>query len=129
MKHYYYLHENGELISKPALAVGNPAEYFESDFVRKWWEIETTDRTDAWLLLLEATGLGAKIDRVKELADRWHCNREDLPQFLVHHPHPTPQEQENLRKFIVAVLGLDPDKVFDEIEAMETEPTPKSLTA
>ena len=34
---YKYLHTNGKIISKSDFVVGNPHEYFESDFVVAWW--------------------------------------------------------------------------------------------
>lgn len=40
----YYLHVNGDLIWKPAACFYNnpPEEYFESDFVEKYWIIPVT---------------------------------------------------------------------------------------
>ena len=43
---YYYLHTNGEVIAKPFMVVdqgGGPSEYFDSDFVKKWWRVDTED--------------------------------------------------------------------------------------
>lgn len=42
---YYYLHTNGELISKPAFVVESAGveDYFNSPMVRKWW-VATTDK-------------------------------------------------------------------------------------
>jgi len=36
---YYYLHENGEIIWKPAIVAENDPEYFNSPLVKKVWEI------------------------------------------------------------------------------------------
>jgi len=43
----YYLHTNGDLIFKHAGCFFNttPAEYFESDFVVKWWEFPSESPT------------------------------------------------------------------------------------
>lgn len=40
---YYYEHTNGEIIFKPKIVVdmgGGPSEYFNSPFVKKWWEVK-----------------------------------------------------------------------------------------
>lgn len=39
---YYYEHTNGEIISKPDIVVDciGAKNYFESDFVVKWWHEE-----------------------------------------------------------------------------------------
>ena len=40
-KVYRYEHTNGEIITKPALVVemgGGPFVYFDSPFVKRWWE-------------------------------------------------------------------------------------------
>ncbi|MEC8776817.1 MAG: hypothetical protein VXX79_18455, partial [Pseudomonadota bacterium] len=37
---YYYEHENGSVIRKPAIVVdsgGGPWQYFSGPFVRRWW--------------------------------------------------------------------------------------------
>jgi hypothetical protein len=37
---YYYEHENGSIIRKPAIVVdsgGGPWQYFSGPFVRRWW--------------------------------------------------------------------------------------------
>lgn len=41
---YFYEHENGTIIRKPAIVVesgGDPAEYFDSPFVKRWWMEES----------------------------------------------------------------------------------------
>lgn len=43
VKHYYYLHENGEVIWKPAQVTDNDPDYFVSPFVKKVWTIRTFD--------------------------------------------------------------------------------------
>ncbi len=43
---YYYLHTNGQLIPKRKVVVDSigAKEYFESDFVVKWWYIDSADQ-------------------------------------------------------------------------------------
>lgn len=118
MKHYYYLHTNGDLIHKPAAVVDSDPAYFSGPFVRRVWAADTEDRKSAWLILVEASALGASPQRIRELADKWHCNRDDLPDFLVRHMQPTPEQCKGLRVFIADTLNLNPETVFDEIAAM-----------
>lgn len=77
---YYYLHENGELIFKPAIAYSD-ADFNESDFVKGWWFVDTTHREDAWSVLVEALAMGAKKERIMELAEKWHCDDDDAKIF------------------------------------------------
>ena len=66
-KWYYYLHENGDLISKSPAAVDSlgPYEYFDSPFVRLWWCI--TDRFTLMEMLYTAKKAGARPERIAEI--------------------------------------------------------------
>lgn len=38
---YFYVHSNGSIIEKPDIVVdrgGGPFAYFDSPFVREWWQ-------------------------------------------------------------------------------------------
>ena len=72
---FYYLHENGDLIHKRF----EPEA--DSPFVRRVWRLNLCDRADAWLMLIEATALGANKERVNELAVRWGCDESDALEF------------------------------------------------
>ena len=74
---YYYLHTNGSLIYKRNLDNGMEADFRESDLVRAFWPIDVTDRETCWRILIEASALGAKPERIDELADIWQCNDDD----------------------------------------------------
>jgi len=76
MDGYYYLHTNGELIFKKF----RPED--DSPFVKKIWSIDITRRETAWLLLIEALAMGARKDRIKELADKWGCDDKDAQTFV-----------------------------------------------
>lgn len=78
--HYYYLHENGELIHKRDLP-GIEADFADSDLVRAWWRIDIRNRFHAWSLLIEALAAGASPERVRELAAKWDCTDEDASHF------------------------------------------------
>lgn len=74
----YYLHTNGELIYRPH---GDVADMRDSDFVRTFWSINPSDRESAWTLLVEAAALGAKPERIKNLAEKWRCTDEDAKHY------------------------------------------------
>lgn len=73
---WYYLHTNGDLIYKRDLD-GTAADIRESDFARGLWPMEPTDREGAWNIVVEGLAAGAKMARVKELADLWGCDDAD----------------------------------------------------
>jgi len=73
---YYYLHQNGDLIFKRELG-DTVADLRESDFVRAFWPVDPEDREGAWRIVVEATALGARPDRVAGLAAQWGCNDQD----------------------------------------------------
>lgn len=78
MRHYYYLHVNGDLICKCASVVDydTPEVYFDSDFVKKWWCLDYTGNDEKYKELLlafleEAKQLGARPGRLKDLHMLW----------------------------------------------------------
>ena len=76
---YYYLHTNGQLIFKPGTEWA--ADIRESDFARMMWPCDPSDRLGAWRILIEALALGAKWDRINELAIKWACDDVDADEF------------------------------------------------
>lgn len=77
---WYYLHTNGDLIYKRDLD-GIVSDIRESDFARSMWPFDPTDRESAWRMLVEASALGAKPERVKALASLWKCDDADAQHF------------------------------------------------
>jgi hypothetical protein len=73
---YYYLHTNRDLIFKPAMVITDPS-YFDSPFVRKVWPIRLQDRGTAYLMLIDAQAMGAKVERITELRMKWAMTDED----------------------------------------------------
>ena len=73
---WYYLHKNGSLIYKRELGT-TAADIRESPFARAMWPCDPEDREMGWSLLVEALALGADKERIKELAEKWHCTDED----------------------------------------------------
>jgi len=78
MSAIYYLHENGDLIYKPHAEV---CDLRDSDFVRAFWFMDTSNRETAWTILVEASALGASHARIKELADKWGCSSDDAERY------------------------------------------------
>lgn len=115
MKWYYYLHTEGDLIGKNPVVVDSDVQYFDSPFVKKVWLIETTDRTDAWNLAVEALAMGAKTEKVKELAVKWGLTAVDLEQYILRNTHPTDLQRDGMDKFIREVLALEPNSFWDGI--------------
>lgn len=76
---WYYLHTNGELIYKPSPDAC--MDIRDSDFARAMWSVGTANRLTGWCILVEALCLGAKKDRIIELAEKWKCNDEDAKNF------------------------------------------------
>lgn len=75
---WYYLHENKELIYK-----SNPdaiEDIRDSDLCHASWAWDG-ERSTAWKILVEALSLGAKKERIFELAGKWKCNDEDAQNY------------------------------------------------
>ena len=81
MKHYYYLHTNGDLIHKSAIVVDSDPNYFDSSFVKKFWSIETEDRQTLYIFLIDAAAMGANPERVDQLKKLWGITDEDTLIF------------------------------------------------
>ena len=79
---YYYLHVNKELIYKPGS--DSIIDIRESDFCESAWAFQSKDRGVAWGMLVEALSLGAKRERVFELAEKWGINDEDAAAYASH---------------------------------------------
>ncbi len=75
LEHWYYLHTNGDLIHKRTEPEG------DSPFVKKVWKLDLEDRASAWMLCIEALALGAKRERIDELAAKWGITDEDALIF------------------------------------------------
>ena len=101
---YYYLHTNGDLISKNPVVVESDPSYFDSPFVKNVWNINLHNRADAWKLCIESLALGAKVDRVKELTDKWELTKKDLPNYLERNPEPTSLQKKGLELFMTKIL-------------------------
>jgi hypothetical protein len=76
----YYLHENGDVIGKNPIVLSDP-EYFDSPFVRRVWDIDTTNRADFWNLVLDLEQLGARKERIRELIKKWNLDLTDAKEF------------------------------------------------
>ena len=122
MKWYYYLHINGDLIGKNPIVVDGDAGYFDGPFVQKVWCIDTEERGDCWKLLLEALAKGARIERVKELAEKWGCDKDDSFEMIARTPLDDVKQNVLMRGgmtiFIEKILGMDVDEYWKEVGAL-----------
>lgn len=113
---YYYLHTNGDLISKPPAVVDSDPQYFDSDFVKAVWHIDLNNREDAWTLALEALAWGARIDRVKELADKWNLTFEDSIEMLKCMRPTGDRMKDGLKIFIEKILNMTEEEYWKKAE-------------
>lgn len=80
---WYYLHTNGDIIYKRELG-GTRADLADSDFVRSVWPFDPADRKGAWDIVVEATALGARAERIAALAEHWGCDDVDAENYAAH---------------------------------------------
>ncbi len=107
MQECYYLHENGELIYKRFW----PDD--DSPFVKKIWPMDVSNRSNAWMILIEGIALGARIDRVAELAEHWHCDIKDMVEFMRRNPKADDLQKRGLHLLIENVFGLNYDQFMN----------------
>lgn len=123
-EHWYYLHTNGDIIHKRTWP-GEDA----SDFVRRIWPCDLTNRAHAWTIILGALALGANVSRVRELATRWGCDVRDFVEFMTRSTAPSGEIRNGARKFLVEVVGVDPDAFYDWLAATPKGREPDWATA
>ena len=116
MRWFYYLHTNGDLIGKNPTVVDGDASYFDSPFVKKYWEIETDERATLWTLILESLALGARVERIKELARKNKCDKADSIKMLIR-IKPNGPMRKGITIFIKEILGEDVDQYWKDVLA------------
>ena len=116
MTGYYYLHTNGDLIYKPAIVVESEPGYFDSDFVKKFWCFNSADRKGPWTIALESLAMGARIERVKELAGKWGLTLEDFYEFMMRSA-PTEEVAAGIIIFAEKILGIPEEDFWDKMKA------------
>ena len=120
MRWIYYLHQNGDLIGKNPIVVEGDSSYFDSPFVKKVWWIDTEKRDTLWTLILEALALGAKIDRIKEVAAINKCDRADSIEMLKR-MKPDGLMRKGMTIFIEKILNEDVKKYWGDLLALGDE--------
>ena len=109
MDHYYYLHsESKDLIHKRF----EPES--DSPFVKAVWSLDTTDRSDAWKVILEGLALGARINRVKQLCEKWECGLKDFEEMILR-TKPTKLMIKGADLYLKKIQNLDVDKYWDKL--------------
>lgn len=107
--HWYYLHINGTLIHK--ILEPDP-----SDFVVKIWKLNINDKNNAWDIIIESLALGADINQIKQLTDKWKCDKKDLILYLedtYNNSGITPLKRKGMHIFIKEILKIKPQKYWD----------------
>lgn len=117
MKWIYYLHQNGDLIGKNPIVAAGDASYFDSPFVKKVWWIDTDHRDTLWTLMLEALGLGARVYRVREIAEKQKCDKADSIEMLTW-MKPNELMRKGMSIFIKEILDMDVKKYWKELIAL-----------
>jgi hypothetical protein len=107
VKGFYYLHsESKDLIYKRF-------KPDDSDFVVRIWEVDFSDRFDAWRVVLEALALGAKLERIKELAKKWKLTIEDSYE-LIFRSEPTDDMEKGLNLFVQEIFNIQPIEYWEK---------------
>lgn len=113
---FYYLHTNGDLIFKPAIAVDS-SEYFNSPFVKRVWPIDLKNRLCAWKIVFEALWLKCSIPRAKELVDKWGLDYKDSIEMLKRIPEEeiTADMMAGMTIFIKEILGMELNEYWKKV--------------
>lgn len=91
---WFYLHENKELIYKnDSDAI---VDIRDSDFCHSAWAWDG-ERPTAWQILVEALSLGAKKERIQDLAVKWKCDDGDAFRYA---------------NYLGIELGIDGDSLY-----------------
>lgn len=115
MNGYYYLHTNGNLIYKNAYVVDSDPDYFDSPFVKKWWRFDSTERQNAWAIMLESLASGLNISRAKELSTKWGLTITDFYEFMMRNTEPPKLQKDGIVLFAEKVMGMPEDEFFDKV--------------
>ncbi len=109
---FYYLHTNGEMIYKRF----EPET--DSTFVKKVWPIDSTSRLNAWKIVLEGFFYGAKVDRLKELSQKWDLTFEDSVELLkrTRKEERTEAMMGGLPSFVAHVFQMTPDTYWSKVK-------------
>jgi len=111
MSGFYYLHsETKDLIWKKF------CPELDSPFVEKVWAVDTTDRGNAWQIMLEALAMNVNLNRAKYLAERWGLTFEDSMEMLKR-VQPTELMKKGFKIFIQKILDMEIDEYQKKIRA------------
>lgn len=117
MRWYYYLHTNGDLIGKNPIVIDGDASYFDGPFVQKVWEIDTEERDTLWTLILEALAKGARVERVREIAEKNKCDKADSIKMLTR-MKPNELMRGGMTIFIKEILSEDVEEYWKEVSTL-----------
>jgi len=104
---YYYLYDNGDLVSKsPASVDRMNTHLFVDPKMKKVWKLNLKDRATLWKCALEAVAKGAKLKRIYQLAIRWGLTIEDSLE-MIRHLQPNMEQTAGLNIFIVKIFHME----------------------
>lgn len=110
MQWAYYLHTNGDIIGKNPITFND----IEGDLVVKKWLIDTTNRIDVWILIIEALALNGSLERIKELSTKWKLDYKDSLEFITR-TEPTEILKEGFDKFVRLILGFENYDAYEKV--------------
>ena len=108
MDGFYYLHTNGDMIFKRFEPEG------DSPFVKKVWSLDLTNRMNAWTIALEGLFLGAKTERIEDLANKWGLTLNDSIEMLTRRKGPSSEEVGGLKLFIKEILKMGEEEFWEK---------------
>lgn len=122
VKGFYYLHsESKDLICKRFMPES------DSPFVTKVWAFSSDNRFNAWNICIQGLLFGAKVDRVKELAEKWQLIPEDSLDYMAR-MEPTPLLKVTLLNFMQKVHGLNEEEFWTIVTAEAEKRDSNTLT-
>ena len=113
---YYYLHENGDIIGKNPIVVESDGDYFRSPFVKSVWRVDLDERNNAWILVIEALAMGAREERIRELATKWGLDFQDSLIMIRKLKAPTELQIKGFKIFVEKILGRAHEKDWENIK-------------
>ena len=116
---YYYLYDNGNLISKSPASADKFGTHTVDPKIKKVWRLDLNDRATLWRCALEAAALGTKIKRIYQLAILWGLTIEDSLE-MIRHVQPNLEQTAGLNIFITDIFKMDL-KDYWEMVAIKAE--------
>ncbi len=102
---YYYLYDNGDLISKSPANADKDSISIDPK-IKKIWKLHLKDRATLWKCALEAVAKGANLKRIHELSILWGLTIEDSLE-MIRHVQPNLEQTAGLNIFITKIFHME----------------------